>query len=118
MTRRNDDPAPYGMYFQSRLQERSLADAEAGKIKNAGHLAAVRVVRGANDRLLYEVWSSRNYDITSAIIAYENGELTEDAAIEMFQHLVDTGMAWKLQGSYGRAALALIQAGMVTQGAR
>jgi hypothetical protein len=53
------------------------------------------------------------YDELANIIAYEQGELEDDAIIELFQHLVDTGLAWKLQGSYGRAAHSLIQAGLV-----
>lgn len=56
----------------------------------------------------------RPYDIVGQIIAYESGELDDDATIELFQHLVNTGMAWSLQGSYGRAAAAMIDAGVVT----
>lgn len=48
------------------------------------------------------------------IIAYESGELDEDATIAMFQKLIDSGMAWKLQGHYGRTAKALIDAGLCT----
>jgi hypothetical protein len=53
-------------------------------------------------------------DITSDIIAFESGELDQDGVIELFQNLVDSGLAWSLQGSYGRTAQALIQAGLVT----
>ena len=52
-------------------------------------------------------------DLTSSIIAYESGELSEDEAIALFQKLVDTGLAWQLQGSYGRFARDLITAGLV-----
>jgi len=53
------------------------------------------------------------YDVTSAITEYEMGHLPFPKVIELFQYLVDTGMAWKLQGSYGREANMLIQEGLV-----
>ena len=55
-----------------------------------------------------------SYDSVGAIIAFEQGDLDEEKVIELFQHLVDTGLAWKLQGSYGRMAAHLIQKGLVT----
>lgn len=48
------------------------------------------------------------------IIAYEAGELSEDEIIELFQELIDSGLAWTLQGHYGRTAVALIEAGLCT----
>ena len=45
------------------------------------------------------------------IIAFEQGELDEDGIIELFQELIDSGLAWQLQGSYGRMARNLIEAG-------
>ena len=57
---------------------------------------------------------SQQYDTTGQIIAYEQGELDQDEVIELFQHLVDTGLAWKLQGSYGRMAKALIDGGHIS----
>ena len=56
-----------------------------------------------------------SYDSLTAIIAFEQGDLSEEKTIELFQHLVDTGLAWKLQGSYGRAAAHLIEVGLVTR---
>ena len=53
------------------------------------------------------------YDLTGNIIAYEQGELGEDETLELFQHLVNNGMAWTLQGHYGRIVHALIQAGRI-----
>lgn len=46
------------------------------------------------------------------IMAYEGGELEdEQQLIDGFQKLIDEGLAWKLQGHYGRTAKALIDAG-------
>lgn len=47
------------------------------------------------------------------LMAFENGELNQDEIVELFQRLVDTGLAWKLQGFYGRTARALINEGLV-----
>lgn len=46
------------------------------------------------------------------IIAYESGELSEDATVALFQELIDSGLAWQLQGSYGRTAQRLLDAGL------
>jgi hypothetical protein len=51
-----------------------------------------------------------------AIMAFESGELDDDGIIDLFQKLIDSGLAWKLQGSYGRTATALINAGYCTRG--
>jgi len=53
------------------------------------------------------------FDRVGQIIAYESGELDEAGVAELFQHLVDTGLAWKLQGHYGRTADLLIQGGYI-----
>ena len=47
------------------------------------------------------------------IVRYEHGELDEEETVELFQGLVDSGLAWSLQGHYGRTAMALIEAGLV-----
>ena len=52
-----------------------------------------------------------NKDLTDKIIKYEAGELNETEVIALFQELIDTGIAWELQGHYGRIATALIQFG-------
>ena len=49
------------------------------------------------------------------IIHFENGELDEAETIELFQDLVDSGLAWTLQGSYGRIAEELIRKGQVVE---
>lgn len=47
-----------------------------------------------------------------AIIRYEDGTLDEEGVRQLFQQLIDTGTAWQLQGSYGRTAVQLIEAGV------
>jgi hypothetical protein len=59
--------------------------------------------------------SETTYDRVAAIIAYETGELDFNKTVELFQHLVDIGLAWSLQGHYGRTAQALIEEGFVTK---
>lgn len=56
------------------------------------------------------------FDLTTRIIEFETGEATEERVIELFQYLVDTGLAWSLQGTYGRTAEALLEAGVITKG--
>jgi len=53
-------------------------------------------------------------DLASKIIAYENGELSHEEEVALFQDLVNTGIVWQLQGHYGRMARFLIEAGEVT----
>jgi hypothetical protein len=50
-------------------------------------------------------------DSVDFIMAYEGGELGQEEIIEGFQALIDSGLAWQLQGSYGRTAKALIEGG-------
>lgn len=58
------------------------------------------------------------FDLTTRIIEFETGESTQEEILELFQYLVDTGLAWSLQGSYGRTAQALIEAGHIKQPAK
>ena len=57
---------------------------------------------------------AENFDEVSWIMSYEAGELEDDEIIEGFQHLIDSGLVWQLQGSYARAAVTLINHGHCT----
>ena len=54
------------------------------------------------------------FDTVSFIIEFEDGALEEEEVIEGFQHLINSGLVWQLQGFYGRTAEALINAGHCT----
>lgn len=49
-----------------------------------------------------------NFDM---MMAWENGELSDEDTIVLFQNLIDSGLVWQLQGMYGRMAMALINHG-------
>jgi hypothetical protein len=51
--------------------------------------------------------------LVDSIIAYEQGELNDQEVVCLFADLVKSGMAWSLQGSYGRTANALIKEGWI-----
>jgi hypothetical protein len=51
-------------------------------------------------------------EIVDKIIQFETeGFETEDEYVEFFQKLIDSGLAWSLQGSYGRTASYMIEEG-------
>ncbi len=45
------------------------------------------------------------------IVAFEEGDMSDEELIGFFQELIDDGSAWTLQGMYGRMAMRLIEAG-------
>jgi hypothetical protein len=51
------------------------------------------------------------FDELSFIMNWEEGLCTDEETIDGFQHLIDNGHAWTLQGCYGRTARALIEGG-------
>ena len=49
------------------------------------------------------------------IIAYECGDIDEAGTLQLFAELIESGTAWTLQGSYGRTASSLIEAGYISE---
>ncbi len=54
--------------------------------------------------------TSNAIDIAEGLTEVE----TEEEYLAAWQHLVNTGLAWSLQGWFGRTAMRLINAGMIT----
>jgi len=52
--------------------------------------------------------------INAVLIAEGEIEADQDTQIEAWQYLVDTGLAWSLQGSFGRMAQDLIDQEVIT----
>jgi hypothetical protein len=51
-------------------------------------------------------------DQVGLMMAFEEGDISEEKLILLFQDLIDSGLAWKLQGLYGRTARDLIEQGL------
>ncbi len=54
-------------------------------------------------------------DLAIKLMLFENGELNETETVELFSHLIKTGLAWTLQGFYGRAARSFIENGVLSE---
>lgn len=59
--------------------------------------------------------TEQDYDLVGALMDYEIGALTKDEVIELFARLIESGLAFQLQGAYGRQATALIEAGYISE---
>ena len=55
-----------------------------------------------------------NYMAIGIAEGFETAE-SEEQVIEAWQHLVDTGLAWSLQGWFGRTAADLIKNGIINK---
>jgi len=56
-------------------------------------------------------WNDKK--LVKNIMKYEEGLMEDKEVVLFFQYLVDIGMAWTLQGHYGRTAQYLIDRGFV-----
>jgi len=52
-----------------------------------------------------------NYRAVALAEGFEDG--THDEVVKAWQHLVDTGLAWQLQGCFGRTASIMIEEGVI-----
>ncbi len=50
-------------------------------------------------------------DLINSMILWEDGQLGEKEEVQFFSELIKSGMAWSLQGMYGRHAQGLIKNG-------
>jgi len=60
-----------------------------------------------------ELNTMTTFKACSIVEGFADGEYSEEEQLAAWQHLVDTGDVWTLQGSYGRNAAALIEAGYI-----
>lgn len=59
--------------------------------------------------------ASERPDTISQLIAWENGALSPEETLGLFAQLIRTGLAWSLQGTYGRTARDLILGGYISE---
>lgn len=55
------------------------------------------------------------YLAVSIIEGFSGEDHSEDQIIEAWQALIDSGLVWRLQGSYGRTAQYLINEGICVE---
>ncbi len=54
-----------------------------------------------------------DFDLIGALFDWEDGALSSEDELVLFQGLVTSGLVWKLQGCFGRRAQELIETGDV-----
>ncbi len=71
--------------------------------------------RKARARAAAAVPARKTYDYVGAIMAYEQGDLSDTQTLELFDYLLKSGVIYGLQGSYQRMAQSLIDAGEISR---
>lgn len=51
--------------------------------------------------------------LVEQLVAYEEGHITGEDEIKLFQQLIDAGRCWHLGGHYHRVGAPLIEAGLI-----
>lgn len=54
------------------------------------------------------------YDASACVEGFDGIDHNEDEILSAWQYLADTGLAWSLQGWYGRTANSLIEGGWIS----
>jgi len=100
-------------YFKTPEEARAWANQYKGRDMggNTGEMWAGELPKQFEKVLQYNQGIRDNY--VGKIMAYEDGSLSEADTIKMFQEMVNDGSVWKLQGSYGRTAQAMLDAGVI-----
>ena len=87
----------------------SIARQVSDQVRRAQATPCVEISRHAPEA------AQEPADIVGNLIAYEQGDLGGDETVALFQALINSGLAWQLQGHYGRTARNLIEAGFCSQ---
>ena len=53
--------------------------------------------------------------LTGLMMAYEEGAMSAARCLQLFSHLIRTGLCWSLQGHYGRTAHHLIEIDIINR---
>jgi hypothetical protein len=99
------------MYALGTVYARNQAEADAyasehGLDDRSGNVVVMEADERAQMRAGLVDW----------LVAWEQGALSAEGEITLFQELVDSGLAWQLQGMYGRQAMAMLDAGLIHTG--
>ena len=57
--------------------------------------------------------TSIDMQLFEQLMKYEQGDMTHEEMLDLFSRLIESGLAWTLQGSYGRTARDLIRNGFI-----